>query len=118
MFGAMKYKGAIVSISKYIKAKVCSGCLRKVAARKMLNGMCLHCSGVTIHNKHSVVIVAERLYTLIMDHKRQYYILDDPSISDYEYDMLEQHYELLETYLGRPSNLTPGLDPKWNNKRG
>lgn len=36
----------------------------------------------------------------LLEHKCHYYIFSNPTISDYEYDLLEKEYESLADFLG------------------
>lgn len=42
----------------------------------------------------------------ILEHKCRYYILDEPVIRDYDYDMLEKEYESLALELGLEPSAT------------
>ena len=46
-----------------------------------------------------------QLKELIHYHNQRYYVLDDPEISDYEYDML--YHELVELEQAYPELVTP-----------
>ena len=47
----------------------------------------------------------EELRELLRYHGRRYYVMDDPEISDYDYDMLMQELKQLEQK--HPSLITP-----------
>jgi NAD-dependent DNA ligase len=46
----------------------------------------------------------------ILEHKYRYYILVNPVISDYEYDMLEKEYDALADKLGLPKSASDMVD--------
>lgn len=40
----------------------------------------------------------------LLEHKFRYYVLDNPEIQDFEYDMLEKEYDSLAEELGLPKS--------------
>lgn len=40
----------------------------------------------------------------ILEHKARYYMYNAPTITDYEYDMLEKEYDALADELGQPKS--------------
>lgn len=46
----------------------------------------------------------------ILEHKCRYYILHQPTITDYEYDLLEKEYDALAGELGLPSTASDMVD--------
>lgn len=40
----------------------------------------------------------------ILEHKCRYYIMDSPTIEDYEYDLIEKEYDALADELGLPKS--------------
>lgn len=46
----------------------------------------------------------------LLEHKCRYYIMSNPIIEDYDYDMLEKEYEALAEELGLPKSATDMVD--------
>ena len=51
----------------------------------------------------------------LLEHKCRYYILDNPLIQDYEYDILEKEYDALADKLGQPKSVSDMVG--FNEKR-
>lgn len=48
----------------------------------------------------------------ILEHKFRYYVLSEPIIRDYDYDLLEKQYDSLADSLGLPKSATDMVDFK------
>lgn len=47
---------------------------------------------------------------ILLEHKCRYYILNKPTVQDYEYDLLEKEYDALAQELGLPNSVGDMVD--------